>query len=167
MPQKRNIAFYLLNGFVCTLPILLWNIAYTSALPALYQPAVFWQNVPTVIAWGEHGTRVLLFALLLFMPLARHKRGFSAGLWIYIAGSLVYALSWVALMAAPQSSWSLSYIGLAAPAYTPVLWLLGIYLMTDSSYFRFLHTRLLFHLVALAFLVFHNLHVAWVLHNVN
>lgn len=44
---------YLLNCFVLTVPVLVWNIALTNKLPKEFQPEKFWKNIPPILTYGE------------------------------------------------------------------------------------------------------------------
>jgi hypothetical protein len=63
------------------------------------------------------------------MPLRWDTSQSKIGIAVYLIGLVVYFASWVPLMVAPTSTWSNSLIGFLAPAYTPLLWLVGIYLI--------------------------------------
>jgi len=75
-----------------------------------------------------------------------------------MGGTLLYFVSWIILIHFSNSYWSNSILGFMAPAYTPLLWLLGIGLIGDSFYFNFTFKRWFFILASIIFLVFHNLH---------
>jgi hypothetical protein len=68
---------------------------------------------------------------------------------VYIIGVLVYFVSWLPPMYAPQSSWSLSIPGLFAPRLTPLIALLGIALIAGSRPYG---------LLAIIFIFFHTWH---------
>ncbi len=73
-----------------------------------------------------------MFAMPAFVTLQwTNRRG-----WVwYGLGSLIYFLAWVPLLFAPASAWSTSLIGFMAPAYTPLLWMIGIALLGGEFYF--------------------------------
>ena len=54
------------------------------------------------------------------------------GLGVYVAGTILYFASWLPLLLAPDSAWSLSPAGLLAPRMTPLLPFLGIALIGRS-----------------------------------
>ena len=154
----KNVYKYLLNCFLLTLPILLWNIAFSSRLPSTYQPDIFWHNIPPVIEYGESIFRMLAFLLMFLMPLRISTTTQKAGLIVYIVGTLLYFAAWIALIFYPQSLFSNSMLGFMAPAYAPSLWLVGIGLVGNSYYFNLRFRRWPYMLIAFSFLAFHNAH---------
>lgn len=77
---------------------------------------------------------------------------------LYLAGTIIYFMSWLLLIYYPESAWSQSVFGFMAPAYTPLLWLIGIGLVGKSFYFKFEHARLMYFLIVADFIVLHNIH---------
>ena len=154
----RSIQKYFLNCFILTIPILVWDFIFTNKLPKAYQPEIFWNNIPSFITYGENISRIVMFVFISLMPLkilsAIQKKGFT----LYIAGTLAYFASWLILMYYPNNMWSKSVLGLLAPAYTPLFWLIGIGLIGNSLYFNIPYKRWLYFLVVIVFLIFHNWH---------
>lgn len=111
------------------LPILAGNAAFVSYLPPAISDPALWGAIPQPLAMAENALRVLLFAVPFFVPLQLSTRRQQVGLTLYIIGALVYAGSWLALIALPHSSWAASPAGFLAPAYTPALWLAGLSLL--------------------------------------
>lgn len=146
--------------FLLMLPILIWNLAVTNQLPNAFQPELFWNDIPVWLTYGENGSRLLIFVLTLLMPLRFSSRTQKNGLFLYIAGILIYFATWLALIYFPHSSWSTSMPGFMAPAFTPLLWLTGIGLIGNSFYFTLPFSRWIFILSSLLFLAFHNFHTA-------
>jgi len=151
---------YLLNCFLLTLPIMLWNILLTDKLPAVYQPEIFWYNIPTWVAYGENISRGLVFLIAFLMLLPTQKLHQKPGFWIYLIGLVVYLISWILLIEYPDGAWSRSLLGFAAPAYTPLIWLTGIGLIGNSFYFKISYRTWYFMLVSMVFVGFHCWH-AW------
>ena len=156
---------YLACCFWLVVPVLIIDGLFTASLPATFQPDSFWRDIPAWIAWPENGFRFALIALTVVLPLPWRRLGEKrTGLAIYLFGLIAYALAWLAMIAWPQSGWSLGTIGLAAPAWTPLFWLLGIGLIADGSLLlRFPAIRWAYWLVAAAFLGFHLGHTLLVL----
>ena len=69
------------------------------------------------------------------MPLRISSTLQRKGLVIFIVGTLVYFVSWLALIAAPNSQWACSPIGFLAPAYTPMIWLTGLAVIGRRVFF--------------------------------
>jgi predicted neutral ceramidase superfamily lipid hydrolase len=149
---------YILNCFLLSIPILVWDWAFTSKLPIFYQADIFGDNIPPLIVWGENIFRTLVFLLMFLMPLAVLTTKQKLGLLIYISGLILYITSWLLLIYSPNSFWSTSMIGFMAPAYTPLIWLVGIGMIGDSFYFKVQYKTWFFLLSSILFLVFHNWH---------
>ena len=155
-----TIKKYLLNCFLLTLPIMIWNIILTDQLPKEFQSDIFWKHIPVFLTYGENISRALVFMLTLLMPLSISTITQKKGLYLYVGGIILYFASWLALIYFPNSSWSNNIFGFMAPAYTPLIWLLGIGLIGNSFYFNLPYKRLVFIFPSLIFLLFHNYHTA-------
>jgi hypothetical protein len=149
---------YIFTCFLLMLPILVWNILLTNHLPEPFQAQVFQKDIPLVISYGETIARIGIFVLAFLMPLKIVRPVQKAGLAVYLVGLVLYFSSWLLLIFLPDNVWSESWVGFMAPAYTPLVWLGGIGLMGDSFSFNLPYRRWLFWVVAVVFLVFHNLH---------
>jgi hypothetical protein len=154
----NTIKKYLLNCFLLTLPILIWNLLLTNKLPSAYQPEIFWQNIPTFLTYGENSSRIIVFMLTILMPINISNLTQKKGFILYLVGTIVYFISWLILIYYPDSAWSKSVLGFMAPAYTPLLWLVGIGLIGNSFYFNLPYKRWIFILTSIVFLIFHNIH---------
>lgn len=154
----KSIQKYFFNCFLLTIPILLWDYIFTDKLPKAFQPEIFWKDIPSFLIYGENISRIIMFVFISLMPLSistiTKKKGFA----FYVAGTLVYFVSWLILIYYPNSMWSKSVLGLLAPAYTPLFWLIGIGLIGNSLYFNIPYRRWLYFLVVILFLIFHNWH---------
>jgi hypothetical protein len=138
-----------LNCLWLMLPLLAFNLVLG---PRITDPRVTSDaHSPQWLLIAENGTRILVFALPLLIPLPHGTDLQSAlpkvGLAIYIIGTLVYFCSWLPLQLAPASIWSNSPACLLAPRLTPYLSFLGIALLGGSwlygviaAIFIFLHT---------------------------
>ena len=149
---------YLLSCFILTLPIMLWNVVLTNKLPKDFQPEIFWKNIPAYLTYGENISRTIVFLLTLLMPLSISTKTQKTGLFLYVCGTLLYFASWLALIYFPDTRWSKSIFGFIAPAYTPLMWLMGIGLIGNSFYFNLPYRRWFFILTSFLFLIFHNYH---------
>jgi len=142
------------------IPILAWNAILASKLPAGYQAEMFDKDIPSAVSLGENIFRSLVMFLPLLMPLNLVGRSQKLGLYIFIFGMLVYFLSWVVLIVLPGSTWSMSAVGFLAPAYTPLIWLVGIGLIGAQFYFHFPYQSWMYILLSIVFLSFHITHAA-------
>jgi hypothetical protein len=154
----QDLKKYFFNCFLLTIPVLLWDYIFTDKLPKAFQPEIFWKDIPSFIIYGENNSRLIMFVFISFMPLKIITNKQKNGLLLYVVGVLLYFLAWVILMYFPNTVWSKSILGLLAPAYTPLLWLVGIGFIGDSLFFKIPYKRWLYFLVVIIFLIFHNWH---------
>lgn len=96
------------------------------------------------------------------MPLNLAAPASKPALLVYGVGTLVYFASWLALILFPASSWSASALGFTAPAYTPLLWLIGIALLGRHLFWGTFYRWWMYLALALAFLAAHVSHTAMV-----
>lgn len=99
-----------------------------------------------------------------FMILSLKTKTQRLGGWLYLLGVVVYGLSWLLLILTPDSSWSQSMMGFMAPAYTTILWLVGIGLIGEQSFFKIKHVSTIYILLATVFVFFHIWHTYIVFH---
>jgi len=156
--KSTSFTSYILNCMLLILPIMAWNLLFASKLPQAYSTEIFWKNIPPLIANGENIFRLLVFILPLLMPLRIETQSQKLGLWLYIAGAVIYFTAWLAQMYFPQSAWSLSVFGFLAPAYTPLIWLTGIGLIGSALYFSSPYRSWMYILTSIIFIGFHLSH---------
>ena len=120
----------LLNCFWLLLPVFAWNALFASRLPQ----AGFKSDagVPRSVLLAEQALRIAVFLWPLFLPLRWQAQRGRAGLALFLLGLIVYCASWLPLLYLPDTPWSRSAVGLLAPAYTPLLFLMGIALVGGS-----------------------------------
>jgi hypothetical protein len=159
--RMRVVRVLLGNCFLLVVPILVLNLAATDRLPAaMYGRDAFWRQIPPVIAYGENLLRFVVIALPAFMAL----RWRPVGVAVYAAGLVLYIAGWVALIAWPGSVWSTSAAGLLAPAYTPIVWIVGIGLISRPRLGSLSLPGWLYPAVGALFTAFHLTHAAIVYH---
>jgi len=149
---------YALNCILLLLPIMAWNAVFASKLPRAYLAEVFDKNIPPLITSGENTFRLIVFSLPLLMPLRIETQTQKLGLWLYIIGIAIYFIAWLAQIYFPQSAWSLSAFGFLAPAYTPLIWLIGIGLIGSSLYLSYPYHSWMYILTSIIFVGFHLSH---------
>ncbi|PJZ23893.1 hypothetical protein CH352_18850 [Leptospira hartskeerlii] len=110
-------------------------------LPPAYQASEFNGNIPVSVLIGENIFRTIIFVLPLFLKFDWEFGKSKIGLITYGIGSCLYYLSWLALIFLPNSVWSLSLIGFIAPAYTPIVWLVGISFIANKYYFNTIYSK--------------------------
>jgi hypothetical protein len=152
----------LTNGFFTLIPILAWNIIFVSKLPPAYDPKSFDKDIPLFLLIGENFFRTISFGLPLLFKINIATVQGRLGLIIYILGTVLYFASWLLHIYAPDSLISRSIFGFAAPAYTPLIWLIGISLLADSYYFNFTYSKWHYLLPSIVFLIFHVTHTCLV-----
>jgi len=86
---------YLVSCGLLTIPILVWNIAFTRYLPPPLAPAEFWRDIPRIIVTGENVSRTLVSVLPFLMPLREEARRRRQGLAWFGIGVSVYFASWL------------------------------------------------------------------------
>jgi hypothetical protein len=155
-----SLTNYLLNCLLLLLPIMAWNLTFASKLPWAYSEEVFSKDIPSFITIGENIFRLIVFILPVLMPLRIETQSQKVGLLLYVAGIGIYFISWLAQMYFPQSAWSLSAWGFLAPAYTPLIWLVGIGLIGSTLYFSSPYQSWMYFLLSVTFVGFHLSH-AW------
>jgi hypothetical protein len=145
------------NGLWLIVPAMIWNMIFAAKLPRAFSLEVFWRNIPPVITIPENTLRMLVFifpSVTLIRAYSGHRRGYV----VFALGTVIYFVSWLILIYEPQSAWSRSAVGFLAPAYTPLLWLIGIALITESYVGHERMIRSVFLALSVAFLAFHIAH---------
>lgn len=146
-----------LNCFWLFIPVFIWNAIFYKKLPEFYQPAI-WDNIPKALDVAENGLRYLSFLIPILL-----KIGFSAstqkiGLALYLGGLLVYFASWSVQLNPNRSVLSKSLGFRLAPAYTTIIWLLGIGLIGRESWFSSFNLQALYFPIIIAFVSVHTYH---------
>lgn len=156
--NQASSANYIKNCFWLLVLPLVWNVLFMSDLPANYVPNSVWDSIPPSLELTEHVLRIITFLLPLGMALSFKSRSQKVGLAIYTIGVLVYFMSWYIQMTQPNSLWSQSLLGYAAPAYTPLIWLIGIGLIGETSFIKSIPLRTLYFLFVGLFISVHTYH---------
>ena len=150
---------YLYNGVFLLLITMLWNIIFYEYLPETYSLENFRMNVPAIVLTGENVFRILTFGFTIFLILGLSDRIQKTGLILYVGGVIFYFASWAAQMFLSDTIWSRSLLGFAAPAYTAIIWLLGIGFLGKELVIRKIpYNRIVFITISIVFVVFHTAH---------
>ena len=146
------------------IPIIIWNISFISYLPSPYKPENFNSDIPLWITVGENLFRTVLFIFPVFFKINIKISFENKGLITYLLGVVIYFSSWLVIIISPASAWSASILGFSAPAYTPIIWILGLSMMVDAYYFnfKFNYSKWHFLLPSMSLIVFHISHVIYV-----
>lgn len=131
LSDKDKYKFTLTNNFLWLIPPLAWNLAWGANNPA--QLGYFNGEAPQSLLVTENIFRVSSMMYPLLLPIESKNRYFKVGLITYLAGSVLYYASWTYLMNNPDSQLSQTAMMRFAPAYTPLIWLSGISLMSNSK----------------------------------
>jgi len=151
----KVITSYLLNCFILVIPVCIWNIIFMTSLPKGYSSNFFWKNIPPIIGTMENILRIIVFIFPLLMPLSLETNTQKIGFIIYIVGVIIYFLSWIMQIYYTESAWSKSVFGFLAPAYTTIIWLVGIGLTGNKLFFNVNYNSVIYVIIALLFVVFH------------
>jgi len=141
-------------------PVMVWNAALSSRLPQSFSPAVFSSNIPALVSTTENTLRIVVFALPFFAPFELVAKLQKVGMVVFGVGLAIYFVSWLPLIAAPNSPWSRSAVGFLAPAYTPLVWLLGLALLMQPLYWQSPYRWWLYLTLSIGFLAAHISHAA-------
>ena len=120
------------NGFVYIAPLLIWNIAMWNTIRL---DRFFEEGAPRGLLAAEAAARAFTFAYPLFLVAERSSGTYLPGLGVYVGGTALYAVSWLILAYGDENTLRSSPLLLLSPAYTPMLWLAGIAIMTGSPLF--------------------------------
>jgi len=138
------LGLQVVNCFLLVIPVLLWNALFSDKLPEGYFSDA---RVPRVIVNLEKTLRLLVLGFPILLPLQVDDLYGTAGLAVYVVGLVSYCASWVMQMYNRETRWSQSAIGILAPAYTVLIWMVGIALIGHSGVyallavvFTFIHT---------------------------
>ena len=156
--SETGLVRYVLSCGVLTVPILVWNLALTRFLPPALASHEFSRDIPPLVTYGENALRIAVTVVPFLMPLEVATVGQRRGVLLFVVGTIVYFLSWLPLMIVPQSPWSTSWLGFVAPAYTPLVWLVGLGLIGRRLYVPLPFRQWVYVGLACGFVAFHVTH---------
>jgi len=149
---------YLSNCFWLLVPIFVCNIVFISRLPSSYARDIFWKDIPPFIRTTENIARIVIFTLPVLMQFSLKTPIQKAGLGIYMLGLVLYFASWILQMYFPQSDWSHSLWGYAAPAYTTIVFFAGIGMIGRKSFVALPHISIIYIIFSVFFVAVHTAH---------
>ena len=136
-----------------------FTLRYFSALELFFVNSIGMPfNSGSIIA------ALLLIGLFYFGINYTHKKQLVGAntLILSVLFIMIVFSSWLMLIYAPNSGWSNSVLGFTAPAYTPIIWLVGLSLLVESYYFKQKYSKWHFILPSVAFSIFHVSHTVYV-----
>ena len=148
---------YFLNCFLLLMPIYIWNLIFMDSLPNYYSNAT-WDDIPLGIAYSENILKAIVFILPFIMMFSLKSKTQKIGFGLYIVGIIVYFLSWTAQIYFPESSWSKSLLGVMAPAYTTIIWFVGIGLIGKNSFLKVPYMSAIYIILSVCFVIIHSIH---------
>ncbi len=155
---------YLSTCFLLLIPIFIWNLVFIDYLPIGYSKNIFWEDIPLLIKYSENISRVIVLALPTIMVLSLKTKLQKIGFFIYCIGLVLYFLSWIVMIVCPNCNWSESLIGFMAPAYTTIIWFVGIGLIGNQSFLKIKYLPALYISLSVFFVIIHSLHAYIVFH---
>jgi hypothetical protein len=126
--EFQNFGLSLVNNGLFILPPLLWNIAFASRTPSYYSSG----SAPIALLIAENILRAITLVSPFAIPIQTNHHLFYPGLTVYSIGLAMYFSSWLLLMYFPDSAISKKVITRLLPAFTPLVWLIGIGLMSQA-----------------------------------
>lgn len=156
--RLKKIWKYFFNCFLLLIPVFIWNLVFINYLPKGYTPSFFWKDIPVVIGTTENILRIIVFLIPLIMVFSIKTKQQKIGFIIYLIGIAVYFLSWIVQIYFQQNSWSISQIGFMAPAYTTLIWFVGIGLIGKDSFLKIPYMSAIYVCLSTVFVIFHSIH---------
>lgn len=158
----KTLKIIITNGFFPYALVLIWNMVLISQLPPAYGMKAFNAGIPAFILICENVFRYISMSIPIFVKMNIHTAKGKIGWKILLFGMVLYLTSWLMQIFAPGSTWSQSVWGFAAPAYTVLIWTIGLGLMLDSYYFKLPYKKWHYLAPSLVFLFFHIYHAVYV-----
>jgi len=149
---------YFLNCFILLIPIFLWNIIFASSLPKGYGSEIFWKDIPAIVGKSENFLRIIVFVLPVIMSFSLKTKLQMAGFFIYTIGVILYFMSWIVQIYFPEIGWSRSLFGFMAPAFTTIIWFVGIGLIGSRAFIKIPYMSVIYIFSSFFFVVFHSIH---------
>ena len=156
--MKIKMVKYLKNCFWLFLPVFIWNIVLASKLPIKYSPEFFDNNIPNYISYSENILRAILFSFPVIMIFSLKSKIQKLGFGLYLVGIIIYFASWLVQIYYPSSFWSESILGFTAPAYTTIIYFIGIGLIGKQTFLKTRYVSFSYILLSICFVIIHSIH---------
>jgi hypothetical protein len=129
-----------------------------KVLPPPFQKNIFWHDIPSHIGIPENILRIIVFLCPLLMKFSLAEPHQRLGLMLYILGVCLYFWSWIAQIYFPKSAWSISILGFTAPAFTTIIWFVGIGLIGSSLFIKIPYHYSVYLFISALFVIVHTSH---------
>ena len=139
------------------IPVFIWNAILYKKLPSEYQKEK-WDRIPKGLEMSENILRIIVFMFPIILNIKIGSKIEILGLWIYLAGLLIYFLSWIMQIGFRNTSWSRSKLGFTAPAYTSIFFLTGISMIGNENVFHIKRLNLIYMICIAIFVILHTSH---------
>lgn len=146
------------NCFWFFIPPLLFNIIIVKYLPEYYlkninHPIIIWENI----------LRFITIAFSAIMAITINNKIGKIGFIVYIIVIIIYFCSYFIVIKFPASSFNNNLIILLAPAWTSVLWLIGIGLIGNKIFVNIPYHFSVYCLLSISFAIIHSIHFYYVI----
>lgn len=145
------------NGFLLLIPVFVINIVLYKKLPEFFKPAQ-WDSIPKYVPIAENIFRYLSFLLPMIMIIGISSLRQKLGFVVYLIGLLIYFSSWLLQIKFKEDKYNRSLILRSAPAYTPIIWLIGIGLMCEKTYLASVNLSPAYFFIVVIFTFIHTWH---------
>ncbi|SHH21734.1 hypothetical protein [Thermosipho atlanticus] len=88
--------------------------------------------------WLENILRAIVFIVPVFMNFDVSALNLTKYIILYVIGVTIYFISWLMVIYFSNSYWSKSALGLLAPAYTSIAWLIAIGMLGNLKIYNYL-----------------------------
>ena len=150
------------NGALLVIPVLAISIGLWDFLPEVYSSKEFSREIPAWLALAENLFRVIIFSVPAILVFSNDEIENKWGWFLYTFGIAIYFCSYLFQILYPNSSWSTSYLGFTAPAWTTIFWLYGIGLTCSHSWLLSRWQRAIYIVPATLFVLLHMAHTTLV-----
>lgn len=157
--QSSVLKIVFKNGLILTVPPLVISFGLWPFLPKEYSLDVFNKGIPNSLMLFENIFRALVFISPLFFSFELQNR---KGWIVYLTGLLIYLLSYIIQIITPGTTISDSAFIFTAPAWTTIVWFIGIGILCKRSWLPIKNTTALYTVLSGAFVVFHVTHASLV-----
>jgi hypothetical protein len=120
----------------------------------------FNKNIPDVFLKSEIIARIITFAMPAFFNIGLSSKTQKNGLILYLAGVVIYFMSYGIQNFFPNTAWSLSLIGFSASYFTNLIWIIGLGLMGQEFYapIRLRYHAIIYIAPSTVFIILHVIH---------